>query len=114
MHNSGSNCGTGGSFRGASFQSGGTKFTISGCSAGTTVGGATAGSFVSGTAGACTVVITLNGATGLTAPNGWVCAAEDLTTPANLISQSATSPTTCTVTGTTLLNDVVQFMAMAF
>ena len=82
--------------------SAGTKFTISGCSATTTVGGATAGSFLSGTAGACTVVITMNGATGITAPNGWTCSASNLTTPANLISQSASSTTTCTITGTTV------------
>jgi hypothetical protein len=106
--------GSGGSFRAASFQSGGTKFTISGCSAGTTVGGATAGSFASGSTGACTVVITMNGATGLTAPNGWACHAADLTTPANLISQSATSTTTCTVTGTTVSGDTIDFLAMAY
>lgn len=94
--------------------SNGTKFTISGCSAGTTVGGATAGTFASGTSGACTVVITPNGATGITAPNGWTCAAEDLTTPANLISQSASSATTCTVTGTTVTGDTISFLAMAF
>lgn len=94
--------------------SGGTKFTITGCSAGTTVGGASAGTFVSGTTGTCTVVITLNGATGLTAPNGWVCHADDRTTPANLISQSASSTTTCTVTGTTVSGDVLSFMAIAY
>ncbi len=43
--------------------SGGTKFTASGCSNSTTVGGATAGTFASGTTGACTVTITMNGAT---------------------------------------------------
>ena len=67
----------------------------------------------SGTTGACTVVITINGATGLTAPNGWVCHAEDLTTPANLISQSACA-TTCTVTGTTVSGDTISFLAMGF
>lgn len=103
-----------GSWRAASYQSGGTKFTISGCSAGTTVGGATAGTFASGTTGACTVVITMNGATGITAPNGWSCNADDLTTPANLISQSASSTTTCTVTGTTVSGDTISFMAIAF
>lgn len=113
------NYGTGnGVFAGSSTAEGaisnGTKFTISGCSAGTTVGGATAGSFLSGTTGACTVVITMNGATGLTAPNGWSCHAADLTTPANLISQSASSTTTCTVTGTTFTGDTIQFLAIGF
>ena len=98
----------------AGIESTGTKFTISGCSAGTTVGGATAGSFLSGTTGACTVVITLNGATGATALNGWTCGASDLTTPANLIAQSASSTTTCTITGTTVSGDKIQFLAMAF
>lgn len=94
--------------------SGGTKFTITGCSAGTTVGGSSAGTFLSGTTGACSVVITLNGATGLTAPNGWSCSANDLTTPANLISQSASTATTCTVTGTTISGDKIAFQAQAF
>ena len=95
-------------------ESTGTKFTISGCSAGTTVGGAAAGSFLSGTSGTCTVVITLNGATGATAPNGWTCYASDLTTPADILTQSASSTTTCTITGTTVSGDKLQFMAMAF
>ena len=92
----------------------GTKFTISGCSAGTTVGGPSSGSFVSGTTGTCTVVITINGATGMTAANGWACHAADLTTPANLISQSASTTTTCTVTGTTNSGDTITFLAMGF
>lgn len=98
----------------AGIVAGGTKFTITGCSAGTTTGGAFAGTFVSGTTGACTVVITLNGATGITAPNGWTCHANNLTTTANLIQQSASSTTTCTVTGTTVTGDVISFMAMAY
>lgn len=94
--------------------SGGTKFTISGCSAGTTVGGATAGKFASGTTGACTIVITMNGATGMTAPNGWACNASDQTTPANLISQSASTTTTATVTGTTVSGDTISFHCMGY
>lgn len=94
--------------------SAGTKFTLSGCSADTTVGGAIAGKFTSHTTGTCTVVLTLNGATGLTAPNGWHCHADNLTTPANLISESASTATTCTVTGTTVTGDVISFSAMGF
>lgn len=105
---------TAASLRAASYQSGGTKFTASGCSNSTTVGGATAGTFVSGTTGTCTVTITMNGATGLTAPNGWSCHASDQTTPANLIAQSASSTTTATITGTTVTNDVISFSCMAF
>lgn len=103
-----------GSLKSSGFISGGTKFTITGCAAGTTVGGATAGTFLSGTTGACTVTITLNGATGLTAPNGWACSASDLTTPANLISQSFSGPTTCILTGTTVTGDMIAFQAQAF
>lgn len=89
--------------------SAGTKFTASGCSNSTTVGGATAGSFLSGTTGTCTVTITLP-----TAPNGWVCHSDDLTTPANFIGQSASTTTSCTVTGTTISGDAMNFMAIAF
>lgn len=104
-----------GSERAASFQaSGGTKFTISGCSAGTTVGGASAGTFVSGTTGACTVTITINGATGLTAPTGWSCFAANQTTPANIFSQSGSTTTTATFTGTTVTNDVISFGCLGY
>lgn len=111
---------TGGSTRGASYQSGGTTFTMSGCSATTPIGGASAGSFLSGTTGACTVVITLNGATGITAPNGWTCAIYDLssainvTTGLGIMSQTASSTTTCTISGLTVSGDKLQFLAMAF
>lgn len=94
------------------YQSAGTKFTASGCSNTTTVGGASAGSFLSGTTGACTVTITMGHSS--TATNGWSCAASDLTTPANLISQSATTTTSCTVTGTTVSGDKISFLAMAY
>src|SRR5262249_41906574 len=74
--------------------SGGTKFTTSGCSVSATTGGAIAGTYTSGTTGTCTVVVTMNGATGVTAPNGWSCWAADLTTPADIITQTASSTTT--------------------
>lgn len=77
--NNTNSAGTGGSIRLASYQSGGTKFTLSGCSADTTTGGASAGFFVSRTTGACAVTITINGATGLTAPTGWSCFISDET-----------------------------------
>lgn len=91
------------------YVSGGTKFTATGCNNGTTVGGATAGRFASGTSGACNVVITLP-----TAPNGWACHASDQTTPANLIAQSASSTTSCTITGTTISGDTVSFSATGY
>ena len=92
----------------------GTKFTASGCSNSTLVGGASRGTVTSGTTGTCTIVITIAGATGLTAPNGWVCNAQDITTPANAIKQSASSSTTCTITGTTASGDVIAFDAEPF
>lgn len=97
----------------------GTKFTISGCSAGTTVGQGTAGKFSSGTTGTCTVVITINGATGSTAPNGWNCGnvADTTTVPAlftGLMHQTGDSTTTCTVSGTTVSGDVIKFVATPY
>lgn len=91
------------------FRATGTTFTASGCSNGTLVGGATAGSYNSGTTGACTVVITLP-----TAANGWACHASDITTPANLIAQSAKTTTSCTLTGTTVTGDTIVFSAMGY
>lgn len=91
----------------------GTKFTVSGCTAGTTIGGATAGTFVSGTTGTCTVVITMAGAMGMTADNGWACAVSNQTT-ANLIRQTASNTTTATVAGVTVANDVISFFCEGF
>lgn len=92
----------------------GTKFTTSGCSVSATTGGATAGTYTSGTTGTCTVTITMNGATGLTATNGWSCWAADLTTPADLITQTASSTTTATLAGTTVSGDVINFGCMGY
>lgn len=96
------------------FASFGTKFTASGCSNSATVGGATAGQLASGTTGACTIVITMNGATGLTATNGWACHASNLTTPGNIIQQTATSTTTCSITGVTVTGDTITFSAEGY
>lgn len=99
----------------AGYFSGGTKFTASGCSNGTTVGGATAGKFTLG-ANTCSVVITMNGATGLTAANGWACHAEDQTAPLIVIGLSASNATTATFSipvaaGTT---DVISFSCIGY
>lgn len=88
--------------------SAGTTFGASGCSVGTLVGGVAAGRFTSGTTGACSVTVTLP-----TAPNGWACAASNQTT-ANLIRQSASTTTSCTITGTTVSGDVISFQAMGY
>jgi hypothetical protein len=91
----------------------GTKFTSNaGCSETALVGGATAGSFTSGTTGTCTVTITMGGSA--TAPNGWACFANDLTTPSDTIKQTATSTTTATLSGTTVSGDAINFSCTGF
>ena len=92
----------------------GTKFTTSGCSVSATTGGASAGTYTSGTSGTCTVVITMAGATGSTAPNGWSCEATDETTVADLQHQTAQSPTTATIAGTTVSGDVINFHCIGY
>lgn len=88
----------------------GTTFTISGCSTTTLVGGASRGSFHSGTTGTCTPVITMGGATGISGvTNGWACFAVDVTTPADIIQQTASNGTTATLSGTTASGDVIIF-----
>lgn len=89
---------------------GAATFTATGCTNSTLVGGATAGSYHSGTTGTCTVVIT----TGLTAPNGWACFANDLTTTSDTIKQTASSTTTATLAGTTVTGDVINFGCHAY
>lgn len=93
--------------------SGGTTFTVSGCSATSPVGGSAAGTFASGTTGACTAVVTINGATGATAPNGWSCWSNDETT-GNLFRQTASSTTTATFSGTTVSGDAITFGCMGY
>jgi hypothetical protein len=98
-------------------QSVGTKFTTTGCSISSTTGGASAGKFTLG-ANSCSAVITMNGATGLTATNGWSCHANDETTAAGntLLYFSANSATTATlsVPATAGTTDVIDFACTAF
>lgn len=91
-----------------------TKFTTSGCSISVTSGSGTAGTYTSGTTGTCTAVVTMNGATGMTAPNGWNCYAADWTTPADAQLQTASSATTATIAGTTVSGDVIHFACQAY
>lgn len=93
---------------------GATKFTTSGCSISATTGTGTAGTYTSGTSGTCTAVITINGATGMTAPDGWNCDAHDWTTPSDAQLQTASSATTATIAGTTASGDVVHFACQAY
>ena len=101
---------------GAGIASIGTKFTTTGCSVSSTTGGGSAGIFTLG-ANSCTVVLTMNGATGITAPNGWSCQAHDRTAPTVLLGgESSSTTTTASITipagaGTT---DVISFACIAF
>lgn len=100
----------------AGYISKGTKFTTSGCSISSTTGGGTAGTFTLG-ANTCTVIITMNGATGLTAPTGWTCSAHDLTSPADLIGGESSSNTTTasiTIPVTTGATDVISFSCTGY
>lgn len=97
----------------------GTKFTAAGtgCTVGTTTGGATAGTFTLA-AGPCTsVALTMNGATGATAPNGWTCQAHDRTAPTVLIggeSSSTTTTATITIPAGAGATDVISFSCTGF
>jgi len=88
----------------------GTTFTItSGCGTPTSLtGGATTGSFKAGQT-SCAPIIALP-----TAPNGWWCHAWDLTTTTDTLKQTATSTTSCTLSGTVTASDVIVFHAEAY
>jgi len=90
---------------------GGTTFTItSGCGTTTSLaGGRQAGSFVAGQT-ACAPVIT----PGVTAPHGFSCWANDLTTNADTVHQIATTTTTATLSGTVVSGDTINFGCVAY
>lgn len=86
--------------------------TITGCGTiSATAGGATTGTFTTSTTGTCTAAIPMP-----TAAHGWVCIAQDITkhVATNILVQSATSASSCTVTGTTAASDVITFAAFAY
>lgn len=83
-------------------------------SAGCTTVSATKGTEVAGqfatTATTCTPVIQLP-----PAPNGWDCAAQDITSGHSVVfTQTASQIYSCTVTGTTTSGDIVQFSATPY
>ena len=96
---------------------GGTKFTTSGCSVSSTTGNGTAGKMTLG-ANTCNVVITLNGATGITAASGWTCHANDETTAAGntalYFSANNTTTATLAVPATAGSTDVIDFSCSPF
>ena len=82
---------------------------VSGCSV-SGIGGGAAGKFTSGVSGTCTVTITL----GVTTFGGWACSAHDLTTPADVINQTAFTNTTATLSGTTVSGDLITYNCVGF
>jgi fibronectin-binding autotransporter adhesin len=79
---------------------GGTKFTLTptGCTPSATTGGGTAGTITLASGPCTSIVITMNGATGLTATNGWNCDVHDRTaTTIPKWGESASSVTTATI-----------------
>lgn len=78
----------------------GTKFTAAGtgCTITTTTGSAASSGTFTLAAGPCaSVTVTINGATGATAPLGWLCPAWDQTTKTVLIGGNSSSNTTTAV-----------------
>lgn len=97
---------------------GGTKFTAAGtgCTIATTTGQAATGTFTLATGPCTSVAITINGATGLTAPTGWHCTVGDKTTQAAGTwipnwGESASTTTTATlpIPGAAGTTDVISF-----
>lgn len=81
------------------------------CPINTQLGGNTAGSFkANGACAAGTVILTF----AFTAPVGWACDTHDLTTPTDLMNQTAYTTTTATFTGTMANADLVTFKCRAF
>lgn len=94
----------------ASLISSGTHPTLTGsCTTSGTTGGNFAGTFLA-TCSSQTVIVTFT----TTAPTGYSCNAHDLTTPTDSLSQTASSATSCTLTGTTASADTVSYNAIAY
>jgi hypothetical protein len=77
--------------------------TVSGCSFSALNGGIYSGGVTSGTTSTCTLTLTLP-----TVPNGWNCVGGDLTTGVNF-AMSASTQTTCALTGATTSGDKLWF-----
>jgi hypothetical protein len=95
----------------------GTKFTESGCSTSNTTGGAFAGQFTL-SQNSCVAVITMNGATGASAPSHWSCWHNDETTAAAnaLIYDTGSNTTTASISipSTAGTTDVIDFGCVAY
>jgi hypothetical protein len=84
--------------------------TISGCTLSSAKGGAQAGEFLSGTTGTCTFTVT----PGITANTGWTCWANDLTTPADVITEITSITTAATLQGTTVSGDKINWGCLGY
>jgi hypothetical protein len=84
--------------------------TTGSCSTGTITGGKSAGKFTAPLCAAGTYILSALP----TMANGYECDAQDQTTPADTLKQTANSVTSVTFTATTALNDVVVFKCMGF
>jgi hypothetical protein len=84
--------------------------TTGSCVASSFVGGATAGKFSAAVCAAGTIILSSLP----TAPNGYTCNAQDQTTPADTLKQTANTTTSVTFTSTTVAADVVVFQCMAW
>jgi hypothetical protein len=111
--------GASGIVKGPAFQTTGTKFTAvgTGCTVGATSGAGTAGTFTLASGPCTSVVVTLNGATGVTATTGWSCPAHDRTAPNVLIGGESSSTTTTasfTIPAGAGTSDVISYSCTAF
>ncbi len=80
------------------------------CVASSFTGGTTAGKFAAAVCAGGTIILS-----GLpTAPNGYTCNAQDQTTPADTLKQTANSTTSATFTATTVAADVIAFQCTAW
>jgi len=102
----------GGSSAAADFVSKGTVpiGTTGSCVASSFVGGSTAGKFSAAVCAGGTIILSSLP----TAPNGYTCNAQDQTTPADTLKQTANTVSSVTFTSTTVAADTVVFQCMAW
>jgi hypothetical protein len=97
---------------------GATTFTVTGCgTAANVTGNGAAGQFQVGTgASTCTFVFTINGATGMPAPHGWVANVDDVTSHIHCVNTATVSTTTANVlcNSAVTTGDIVMFSAAAY
>jgi hypothetical protein len=98
-----------GSIKALTFIPVGTATTCTGATIGTG-SKSNAGFVTSTTTGTTTCVITFP----VTAPTGWNIVVQNGTTPADVLTQTASSTTTATFVGTTLSGDVIRYIAMPY